>query len=59
MCFLVVVLSQTGWSQNQERTVLSGRMISNTNDLEGVYVINAQTEAMVTTNADGIFFNCG
>ncbi|WP_163408643.1 peptidase associated/transthyretin-like domain-containing protein [Flavobacterium ajazii] len=48
-------LSQMIWSQNQERTVLNGKIISNTNDLEGVYVINAETEAMTTTAADGSF----
>lgn len=55
VCFLVLFLCQAGWSQNQERTILKGRIISNTNDLEGIYVINAQTEVMVTTTADGFF----
>ncbi|PTS96671.1 hypothetical protein DBR27_16025 [Flavobacterium sp. HMWF030] len=52
---LIVVLGQTSWSQAQERSVLSGRITSNTFDLEGVYVINAQTEAMTTTNNLGAF----
>lgn len=51
----MVFLSQAVWSQNEERTVLKGRIISNTNDLEGVYVVNAQTEVIVTTTADGSF----
>lgn len=51
----MVFLGQAAWSQSQERAVLNGRIISNTNDLEGVYVVNAQTETMVTTNADGSF----
>ena len=51
----MVFLSQAVWSQNEERTVLKGRIISNTNDLEGVYVVNAQTEVMSTTTADGSF----
>ncbi|MFB9110453.1 hypothetical protein [Flavobacterium gyeonganense] len=55
ICFLVLFLFQTGWSQHGERTILKGRIISNTNDLEGVYVINAQTEAMVNTTTDGYF----
>ncbi|MCI9843269.1 hypothetical protein [Flavobacterium pectinovorum] len=55
VCFLVLFLCQTVLCQVQERTILKGRIISNTNDLEGVYVINAQTEAMVTTTADGFF----
>lgn len=52
---MCVVLGQTAWSQNQERIILSGKIISNTNDLEGVYVVNAQTETMTTTNAEGAF----
>jgi hypothetical protein len=52
---LVAVISQNSWSQNQERTVINGKITSNTNDLEGVYVVNAQTEAMTTTNASGAF----
>ncbi|MFC5976642.1 hypothetical protein [Flavobacterium salmonis] len=55
ICLVVVFLSQVVWSQNQERIVLNGRINSNTNDLEGVYVVNAQTEVMVTTTADGSF----
>jgi len=55
LCVLVVVLSQTTWSQNQDRANVNGKIVSNTNDLEGVYVVNAQTEVMVTTGADGAF----
>lgn len=54
-CFLVVVLSHNLWSQNQERSVINGKIISNTYDLEGVYVVNAQTEVMTTTDASGGF----
>lgn len=43
------------WSQNNERSVLNGKIISNTHDLEGVYVVNAETEAMTTTAADGSY----
>lgn len=50
-----MLLSQTAWSQDQERIVLKGKIVSNTNDLEGVYVVNAQTEEMVTTAHDGSF----
>ena len=35
--------------------MISGKIIANTNDLEGVYVVNAQTEVTVITNADGTF----
>lgn len=52
---MVVVLSQAGWSQDQDRATVNGKIVSNTNDLEGVYVVNAQTEVMVTTSADGSF----
>lgn len=53
--FLVVVLVPRVWSQNQERTMITGRVTSNVKNLEGVYVINAQTEATVTTTANGSF----
>ena len=42
-------------AQNSDRLNINGKIISNTNDLEGVYVVNAQTEVMTTTNADGTF----
>lgn len=51
----MVVLGQVAWSQNQERTVLNGRVVSGVSNLEGIYVINAQTEAMTTTNGSGDF----
>ena len=35
--------------------MISGKIIANTNDLEGVYVVNAQTEVTVITSADGTF----
>lgn len=55
LCVLVIVLSQTAWSQNQDRAIVNGKIVSNTNDLEGVYVVNAETEVMVTTDAEGTF----
>lgn len=55
VCFLVAVISQNSWSQNQERSVINGKITSNTNDLEGVYVVNAKTEVMTTTDAAGAF----
>ncbi|WP_163398238.1 carboxypeptidase-like regulatory domain-containing protein [Flavobacterium fluviatile] len=55
ICFLTLLLSQASWSQDLERTVLKGRIISNTNDLEGVYVVNSKTEAMTTTTSEGYF----
>lgn len=55
-CFFILVLSQALLLQAQERSVLNGRIAtSNYADLEGVYVINAQTEVMTTTNAFGAF----
>ena len=46
---------QVCWSQNQDRSVFNGKVVSNTSDLEGIYVINAQTEETVTTDASGSF----
>lgn len=46
---------QACWSQSQDRSVFSGKVVSNASDLEGIYVINAQTEETVTTNALGSF----
>lgn len=54
MCILIVFLSQATWSQSQT-TVINGRIASNASYLEGVYVINAQTEIMTTTDALGAF----
>lgn len=54
-CILMVVLSQTGWSQVQDSTIIHGKISSNSSDLEGVYVINAQTEVMTTTDESGSF----
>lgn len=54
MCVLIVFLSQATWSQSQT-TVINGRIASNASYLEGVYVINAQTEVMTTTDALGAF----
>ncbi|KLT68616.1 hypothetical protein [Flavobacterium sp. ABG] len=55
LCVLIIVLSQSVWGQSQERTAINGKIASNTNDLEGVYVVNAQTEVMATTSGDGAF----
>lgn len=54
-CFLIVVAGQVCWSQNQDRSVFNGKVVSNTSDLEGIYVINAQTEETVTTDNSGSF----
>jgi hypothetical protein len=54
-CFLLVVWGQNVNSQVQERTIISGKIASTSNDLEGVYVVNAQTEAMTVTDALGGF----
>ena len=55
ICVLVFVVGQAGWSQADDRTMLNGRIAANSADLEGVYVINAQTEVMATTNELGSF----
>lgn len=51
----MLVAGQAGWSQAEDRTVLNGRITANSADLEGVYVINAQTEVVATTNDLGAF----
>lgn len=43
------------YGQNEERIIINGKITSNTHDMEGVYVVNAETENMVTTSADGTF----
>ena len=55
ICVLIFVAGQTGWSQADDRTMLNGRITANSTDLEGVYVVNAQTEVMTTTNELGVF----
>jgi hypothetical protein len=55
LCVLIIILSQSLTAQNSDRLNIKGKIVSNTNDLEGVYVVNAQTEVMTTTNADGTF----
>lgn len=55
ICVLMLVAGQAGWSQAEDRTVLNGRITANSADLEGVYVINAQTEVMAVTNDLGAF----
>lgn len=54
-CFLIIVAGQACWSQAQDRSVFNGKVVSNTLDLEGIYVINAQTEETVTTSSSGSF----
>jgi hypothetical protein len=51
----MIVLGQTSWSQSQDRSIINGKIASNSSDVEGVYVINAQTEAMTTTDENGAF----
>lgn len=51
----MLVAGQAAWSQAEDRTVLNGRITANSADLEGVYVINAQTEVMAATNDLGAF----
>jgi hypothetical protein len=53
--FFAFLLTHIIWSQNKEAVFLTGRIISDINDLEGVYVINALTEEMTITDRDGFF----
>jgi hypothetical protein len=48
-------MTQTAWSQIEDRAFINGRITSNTSDLDGVYVVNAQTEVMATTDVSGAF----
>lgn len=54
-CFLFVIVGQACLSQVQERSVFTGKIASNTTSLDGVYVINAQTEETVSTSDSGSF----
>ncbi|SFD08747.1 carboxypeptidase-like regulatory domain-containing protein [Flavobacterium phragmitis] len=54
-CFLVVIASHTCLAQAQDRSVLNGKIVSSASNAEGVYVINAQTEETVTSDASGSF----
>lgn len=54
-CFLLVTLGQTCLTQAQDRSIINGKIESNASDLSGIYVINAQTEETVTTDAAGSF----
>lgn len=49
------MIGQACLSQTQDRSVLNGKVVSNTSNMEGVYVINAQTEETVTTDVSGAF----
>ncbi|WP_244201630.1 hypothetical protein [Flavobacterium cutihirudinis] len=52
---MLVVLGQSVKSQTKERTVINGKISSVNSDLEGVYVINAETEAITSTDVSGGF----
>lgn len=51
----MVILGQTCLVQAQDRSIINGKVESNTPDLSGIYVINAQTEETVTTDVSGSF----
>lgn len=52
---MLVFCGQNAISQVEERSVISGKIVSSCADLEGVYVVNAQTEAMTVTDKSGGF----
>ena len=54
-CFLVVIAGQACLAQTQDRSVLNGKIVSSVSNADGVYVINAQTEETVTSDASGSF----
>lgn len=51
MCVLFLGLTQIVLGQE----ILKGKVVSNTGDVGGVYVVNAQTEIMVVTDESGSF----
>ena len=51
LCFLFLSVSQFILGQE----LINGKVISNTGDVEGVYVVNTQTEVMVITDQSGSF----
>ncbi|MDA6070736.1 carboxypeptidase-like regulatory domain-containing protein [Flavobacterium sp. AC] len=55
LCVLIFFMSQAGWSQSEDRTMINGQITSNASYLAGVYVINAQTEVMTATDDLGGF----
>lgn len=44
------------FSQTKDRIVISGEIISETNDLEGITVYNTATNKGTITNSEGVFF---
>lgn len=55
LLFFFVMCVASSNSQELSRTNISGRITSNTTDLEGVYVINKRTEKATITEKDGYF----
>lgn len=54
-CF-IIILTLTAWiTQAQERCTLNGKVTSDFDDLEGIYVINRNTETTVNTKRGGYF----
>ena len=51
LCFLFLGVSQIILGQE----IINGKVISNTGDVEGVYVVNTQTEVMAITDQSGSF----
>lgn len=52
---IVIILAIAGFASAQERCTLNGKVTSNFDDLEGIYVINRNTEVTVTTKRGGYF----
>ena len=52
--FFILVITN-GSAQETSRVKLNGKIIANSNDLEGIYVVNLKTEKSVITEKGGFF----
>ncbi|MDD5149609.1 MAG: hypothetical protein PHC28_03905 [Flavobacterium sp.] len=55
ICILFILVADAVFAQESVRTKLNGKIIANTMDLEGVYVINLKTEKSTMTEKEGYF----
>ena len=56
LLFIVVLFSiSTGQTQNLDRVMIKGQMVSKTNDVEGITVYNTSSNSGTVTDAAGVF----
>ncbi len=53
--FFIIIVPTSSYAQDRVRHHLNGRIIANLPDLEGIYVINVNTEVASVTNKEGDF----